>query len=55
MYNRLKVLYQLQQIDNQLDELEDLRGDLPNMVRELEERIAGFTNEIKNKEKEQRE
>jgi len=54
LYNRLKVLYQLQQIDNQLDELEDLRGDLPNMVRELEERIAGFSNDIESKEKEQR-
>lgn len=55
MYNRLKVLYQLQQIDNQLDELEDLRGDLPNLVRELEEKIAAFISDIENKEKEQKE
>lgn len=55
MYNRLKILYQLQKIDNQLDELEDLRGDLPNMVRELEEKINGFIKDIEVKEKEQKE
>lgn len=54
MYNRLKVLYQLQQIDNQLDELEELRGDLPNMVRELEEKIKSFVGDVEAKEKEQK-
>lgn len=55
MYNRLKVLYQLQLVDDQLDELEELRGDLPNMVRTLENRIAELKAEIKNKETEQKE
>ena len=55
MYNRLKVLYQLQTIDDQLDELEELRGDLPNSVRDLEEKINSFKDEIKTKEKEQKE
>ena len=55
MYERLKVLYQLQLIDDQLDELEELRGDLPNMVRSLEARINGINDEIKNKETEQNE
>ena len=55
MYNRLKVLYQLQSIDDQLDELEELRGDLPNSVRELEEKINLFKEDIKSKEKEQKE
>jgi len=54
LYDRLKILYQLQQIDNQLDELEDLRGDLPNMVRELEEKIKGLVTDIEVKEKEQK-
>jgi len=54
LYNRLKVLYQLQQIDNQLDELESLRGDLPNMVRELEEKLKSFIGDIETKEKEQK-
>lgn len=54
MYNRLKVLYHLQQIDNQLDELEELRGDLPNMVRELEEKIKSFVGDVEAKEQEQK-
>lgn len=54
MYNRLKILYQLQKIDDQLDELEELRGDLPNMVRELEEKINSFFLDIEAKEKEQK-
>jgi predicted nucleic acid-binding Zn-ribbon protein len=37
LFNRLKVLYELQLIDDQLDELEELRGDLPNAVKALEE------------------
>lgn len=55
MYNRLKVLYQLQLVDDQLDELEELRGDLPNMVRSLESRINEIKEEIKSKETEQKE
>jgi hypothetical protein len=55
LYNRLKVLYQLQTIDDQLDELEELRGDLPNSVRELEEKITLYKEDIKSKEKEQKE
>ena len=54
MYDRLKILYQLQTIDNQLDELEELRGDLPNMVRQLEEKINGMVEDIKAKESEQK-
>jgi hypothetical protein len=37
-----------------LDELEELRGDLPNMVRELEEKINSFILDIEAKEKEQK-
>ncbi len=55
MYNRLKVLYQLQLVDDQLDELEELRGDLPNMVRSLENKISELKADIKNKENEQKE
>ena len=55
MYNRLKVLYQLQLLDNQLDKLEELRGDLPNMVKSLEIRINELNTEIKNKTTEQEE
>lgn len=55
MYNRLKILYQFQLIDDQLDELEELRGDLPNAVKGLEDQINGFKEDIANKEKEQKE
>ncbi len=54
MYNRLKILYQLQLIDDHLDELEELRGDLPNAVRELEDQINRFKEDISSKEKEQK-
>ena len=55
MYNRLKVLYQLQLVDDQLDKLEELRGDLPNMVRSLENNINAFRTEISEKEIAQKE
>lgn len=54
MINRLKILYELQQIDNQLDELEELRGDLPNAVYELQGRIHGFKKQVQDKEMEQK-
>lgn len=54
MINRLKILYELQQIDNQLDELEELRGDLPNTVNELSGRIQGLKKQIQEKEQEQK-
>lgn len=40
MQNTLKYLYALQQIDTALDELEDMKGDLPAEVRDIEERLA---------------
>lgn len=40
MENRLRLLYQLQQIDASLDEVQELKGDLPHIVAELEERLA---------------
>ncbi len=55
MVERLKTLYELQNIDDQLDELEELRGDLPNAVEALKEKIDGIKSDIVNKEKEQKE
>jgi len=43
LINRLSKLYELQYIDDQLDELEELRGDLPLTVNEL----TGQMNAIK--------
>ena len=39
---KLKQLYQLQQIDSQLDELDVLKGELPMEVSDLEDEIAGL-------------
>jgi uncharacterized protein len=55
LYNRLKVLYELQLLDDQLDELEQLRGDLPNAVEALQSRIQSLKEEIEGKEQEKKE
>lgn len=54
MFTRLQTLYQLQLIDDQLDELEELRGDLPNNVRDLEDKIRQLKESISSREKEQK-
>ncbi|MGE5430815.1 MAG: zinc ribbon domain-containing protein [Syntrophomonadaceae bacterium] len=53
MINRLKTLYELQLIDDQLDELEELRGDLPAAVNELKGRIQGLKDQKEQKQTEQ--
>ena len=55
MFDRLKTLYELQNIDDQLDELEEQRGDLPNTVQSLQEKINQIKNETANKEKQKKE
>jgi hypothetical protein len=42
-------------IDDQLDELEELRGDLPNAVESLESKISEIKNNIAEKEKQKKE
>ena len=54
MIDRLKTLFELQSIDDQLDELEELRGDLPNAVQVLEEKINAIKEDVVNKEAEQK-
>jgi len=51
----LKILYELQLIDDQLDELEELRGDLPHTVESLETKINDIKKSITEKEKEKKE
>jgi uncharacterized protein len=51
LYNRLKTLYDLQILDDQLDELSELRGDLPKAVKELQVKIDGLKEEVELKEK----
>ena len=55
MIDRLKILYELQLIDDQLDELEELRGDLPHAVESLENKINDIKKTVSEKEKEQKE
>jgi predicted nucleic acid-binding Zn-ribbon protein len=47
-------LYELQNLDDQLDVLEELRGDLPNAVEALKEKIDIMKNDISAKEKERK-
>ncbi len=39
---KLKQLYQLQRIDSQIDEIQILKGELPDEVQDLEDEIAGL-------------
>ena len=48
-------MYELQKIDDQLDELEELRGDLPKTVEDLEARIDEIKNTISEKEQQRKE
>lgn len=49
---KLEALLQLQRIDSKLDEIEKVRGDLPEEVRDLEDEIAGYETRIGKFEKE---
>ncbi|MDA3861316.1 MAG: C4-type zinc ribbon domain-containing protein [Melioribacteraceae bacterium] len=50
MVNRLVTLYSLQIIDDELDVLEELRGDLPLRVNGLNEKIDVIQEQIDEKE-----
>lgn len=55
MQERLTTLYELQLIDNMLDELEELRGDLPMAVNNLTSQIQTIKEQVKAKEDEKKE
>ncbi len=46
MRNKLRLLYGLQKIDSELDELLDLRGDLPEKVSQLQTKVQTLTSSI---------
>lgn len=50
MENRLRLLYALQRADSSLDELHELKGDLPRLVKELQERLEKKSAESKELE-----
>ncbi|HYQ85886.1 MAG TPA: C4-type zinc ribbon domain-containing protein [Bacteroidota bacterium] len=43
----LKYLYALQQVDTQLQEVLDLKGDLPSIVEELQGRVSELKSKLK--------
>jgi len=49
---RLRALYELQQVDSQIDRIKVLRGELPLEVSDLEDEIAGLETRIKKIEEE---
>ena len=49
---KLDALYQLQQVDTEIDKIKILRGELPLEVQDLEDEIAGLETRIGNIENE---
>jgi uncharacterized protein len=45
---KLRILYELQQIDSKTDEIKTLRGELPLEVQDLEDEIAGLETRFQN-------
>lgn len=45
---RLRVLFQLQQIDSKVDKIRRLRGELPLEVQDLEDEIQGLETRLRN-------
>ena len=48
MEKTLKFLYALQQVDSQLQEIHELKGDLPSIVDDLETRFSEMKAKLKN-------
>jgi predicted nucleic acid-binding Zn-ribbon protein len=48
MEEKIKALYELQQIDSKIDEINKVKGELPLEVRDLEDEIAGLNTRIDN-------
>jgi predicted nucleic acid-binding Zn-ribbon protein len=44
--NKLRTLYTLQLIDSQLDEIEEMKGDLPGEVRALEDKVTEMKTKL---------
>jgi uncharacterized protein len=50
--DKLKALYELQQVDSGIDRIKILRGELPLEVQDLEDEVEGLETRIKNFENE---
>ena len=51
MEETLRLLYLLQKVDSNLDDVEELKGDLPETVRDLKKKIAELTEKADAKQK----
>ena len=45
---KLHLLYELQMVDSEIDNIHVLRGELPNEVKSLEDDIAGLETRVSN-------
>ena len=45
---KLRALYDLQLIDSRIDEIRNVRGELPLEVEDLEDEVAGLNTRISN-------
>ena len=50
--DKLRALYELQQVDTEIDKIKILRGELPLEVQDLEDELAGLETRINNYEQE---
>lgn len=50
--DKLRALYQLQQVDTSIDKIRILRGELPLEVQDLEDEVAGLETRINNYDEE---
>jgi predicted nucleic acid-binding Zn-ribbon protein len=55
LINRLSTLFELQLIDDELDTLQELRGDLPIEVNNLKSQIQNIKDTVEEKEKQKEE
>ncbi len=46
--DKLRALYDLQLIDSRIDEIRNVRGELPLEVEDLEDEVAGLNTRISN-------
>ncbi|PVX50950.1 hypothetical protein C7377_1280 [Balneicella halophila] len=53
--DKLKSLYELQQIDSEIDEIRKLRGELPLEVEDLEDEVAGLQTRVAKHDEELKE
>ena len=45
---QLKALIRLQHVDSRIDQLEKMRGDLPEEIRDMEDEVTGLETRISN-------